>query len=429
MTKLDRTTPPPVRSFDRLTIPEPRRVTLDNGVRLVILDYGEQPIVRLSVVRNGGLCEAPSHAVANLMPELLRDGAGEYTSDRIADLIDFNGAWIKSNPTAHYTSFVVHSLNSRFADIFPIVTDMILRPRFDAEPFDAARQKAAARMDINLRKVNYLAGVEMNRLVMGDDHPLACTDTPESIMEVTREEVVGWYRKGLSSENFTVFLAGRITPEIERMVTDGFATFPTGRFLELDYRPFVAQPTREATVRVADALQSAVKVAIPTIDRSHPDYIPLRLVVTTLGGYFGSRLMMNLREDKGYCYTVGAGLLGYNRNGIVDITTECDNRYVGGAIEEIQREIERMKDPSSYSPDELSRVKSSVMTSLASTLDTPFQMMDYYENQLINDIPADYFDMQQRAVAEASPESLSAIAAHYLTTDRIYRVIAGNPPN
>ncbi|MDE7443178.1 MAG: insulinase family protein, partial [Muribaculaceae bacterium] len=178
-------------------------------------------------------------------------------------------------------------------------------------------------------------------------------------------------------------------------------------------------------VNVHDAAQSSVRMAIPVIARNHPDYIPLRIATVALGGYFGSRLMSNIREDKGLTYGINAGLYGYREGSMVMIGAQTSNETVGELIEETAKEIERLKT-GDMSADELIRLQRFMYTQLLSQLDTSFAIMDYYENLRINDIKGDYFREQCEAINRITAQSISEIAAKYFDLDSMRIAVAGN---
>ena len=180
-----------------------------------------------------------------------------------------------------------------------------------------------------------------------------------------------------------------------------------------------------STIQKNGSLQSAVAISLPAIARSHPDYNPLRMTVTALGGYFGSRLMSNIREDKGYTYGISAALLGSLDGSYITINAQCDNRHTEALIEEVRKELTDMvRRPLDES--ELDRLRFNVASDLASTLDSPMTMMDYYELNLTVGTPADYFEARRKTLADITPEKVCEMAGKYLNPDMLRISIAGD---
>ena len=426
---LDRRKSPGVRDFGRLELPTPSVSTLDNGVRLTILDRGQQDINRVSIVCCGGSTEAPSPAIATIMPELMREGTSMMTGREIAEIMDMNGAWLKTVTHSHHTAMVLHSLNSRFNDVLDMMASMLFQPTFPQKELDILTEKAACKIEIEQKKMSYLAAKEMTRLLAGPGHHLSRFETPEDIRAISRDEILSWHRLCATTYGINVFATGRITAKMENHLINTLSQLKPGAdCVKINETPFSPQkPPDTVIIKRPDSMQSAIKMAIPSIGRQHPDYVPLRLTVMALGGYFGSRLMLNIREDKGYTYGIGAALLGYRNESTIEISTECANRYVPSVIEEVKTELERIKKQETFTDDEMERMRRHAMTVLASTLDTPFSVMDYYETALYAATPPDYFRQQYDAIVSLTPDIIATMARRYFNQEHMYTVIAGNP--
>ncbi len=187
------------------------------------------------------------------------------------------------------------------------------------------------------------------------------------------------------------------------------------------------RPEEPQTRRITKegAFQDAIAAGMPGPDRSHSDYIALRLTVMALGGYFGSRLMLNIREEKGLTYGINAALMGTPEGSMLNIAAQCDGRSTDTVISEIGAEMRRMvTDPPTG--EELRRLKLHASTDLAEILDTPTSIMGYYANRLYVGTPDDYFERQQKAIETLSPDIISEMAARYLDPSRLTIVTAGS---
>lgn len=425
---LDRTTQPAIHNIGTLHLAEARALTLDNGIKMTVLDSGRQELNRLSVITDGGLLEAPSPAVARLAADTMLEGCETMTGSQIADSLDYDGAWCKASSHIHHHSMMVYSLNHRFDHVLDVITRVISAPSFPAHETAAIADKHAAQAAVNREKVTYWASLGIKRLINGPDYPLAREITPEQIISITGDDLSRWYDTAFNPRSINVFLAGRITPAMEDAVNNTIGRFTAkGQGIKPVCSKFMsADDHTPLVIDRPQSLQSAVTVGIPSIPRSHPDYIPLRLAVIALGGYFGSRLMLNIREEKGLTYGISSMLAGSASGSTIEIDTECDNRYVSQVITEINNEMNRLADPSTFTPDEIDRLKRHVESTLASTLDSPFTMMDCYENVLLSSTPADYFDQQQRHLRELTAETIATMAARYIIPAKAFTVIAGD---
>lgn len=423
---LDRTIAPQVKDFDRLSIPSCRHLILDNGIKLNIVDHGEFDVNRLSISWIGGAYDVDSFASLMLACDLMREGTKFHSGAEIAETLDYNGAWLKSNHHTHHTELTLHSLNSKFSEVLPILVESITSPSFPQQEFEINREKIARRKEINLSKVAYLSNQSNQRLIYGVDHPCAQDESPLDVRNISIDNIRAIHRDIFVADGCELFLAGRITPAIEDALNKWIGSIPTNqRHLAQRVIPLSPSSQKLDIVNVDDALQCAITMSIPTIPRSHPDYIDLRYVIMALGGYFGSRLMNNIREDKGYTYGISAALLGNWEGGVATIATQCDNAYAKAVIEEVKNEIELLK-LNNFDKDELTRLKRYAMTQIAGTLDSPFSIMDYYENQRHVLTPDGYFQAMQLSLNNLDSQRIASLATKYINIDELRISISGD---
>lgn len=430
---LDRAKAPEIHEFGDLTMPEITKTVLDNGLPLYQFNHGSQDVCCLTFVWRGGVAESEAKAIPALVLSMMREGTALHSGEEIADIIEYNGAKLFVTADSHFSSLKLYTLNSRAEEVLPLLPEIMLNPVFPEKNFEVIREKTAKNEEIKLAKVETQAAIAINRMVMGADHPLAVSDTPEQIRAYTRDDLIRWHEKifvPVVDENgessLTLYLAGRITPEIEALVKRlfGSITVKKGKPLSLNIVPFDCKNSGEEHIHVDGALQSAVRMFMPVIGRSHPDYITLRLLIMALGGYFGSRLMSNIREDKGYTYGINSYLLGYPEGGIMGISSSTDNSTVSPLIDETIGEIKRLSS-GDFTPGEMERLKQHAMSVLASSLDSSFDIMDYYINLKVTSIPPHYFEQQVAAVKSLTPELLARVAREHLSLDRLNIAVAG----
>lgn len=433
----DRKTPPQVSSFGHLNVPSIRVMTLDNGLPLKVIDHGSQDVCRLTCVWDGGIAESPSISLPTMILSLMQEGTRHHSGVEIADRIEFNGARIASGVNSHHSFMNLFTLNSRADNVMPLLAEMIVEPSFPEREWGVIKEKTARTIELLREKVEYYATCEINRLLMGDNHPLARMDTPDNVLSMTVDDAArnykSTYRPGRNVEGaptMTLYLAGHVTPGLEELVnrTFGSIDIDSSRGVELKFVPFGSENDSRRLIEMEGVLQSAVRMGIPTISRQHPDYIELRLLVMALGGYFGSRLMRNIREDKGYTYGIQSYLLGHPEGGLMQIATSTDNRYVDAVIDESVKEIERL-GTGDFTTGEMQRLQRYAMSSLASTLDSAFDIMDYYINQKVAFTPDGYFEQQVEAINSLTPQRLAEVAREHLSVDKSTIAVAGDCVN
>ena len=424
----DRSKAPETRTAMPLPLPPVDKTVLDNGITLVTLNRPDLEIARFSIFTTGGYAETPSHAVADVLAELRTEGIPGAGAARIAGIVDFSGSWMSNAPGTHHTSLTLFALDKKAHMVLPLAADMIFRPTFPEAELDTTVRRLAARGEVKYATAPVRASMASDRLTFGENHPLADNVTPDSIRAVTRQNLVDFHSRFTDPANVTIFVAGPASPDRMDYLNRVFGSVRPDNpvpFPGLSLKPFSpAAPGTVATVTVADAPQSAIVMTVPAIPRTHPDYLALRLTAMALGGYFGSRLSQNIREDKGYTYGVSAALLGFKEGSAVKIATQCDTAYTPAVLDQIALEMRRLATEP-LRPDELQRLKQTEITSLIDISDSPFSVIDFYQTMAVAGLPDDYFQRRLNAVETITPETIAEMAAKYLDPDRVLTAIAG----
>ncbi len=425
---MNRTIAPNICNFGPLVMDKATTYTLPNGINIHIASGSEIEVSRLTVALPGGEAESPKPGLAACAAMLLMEGTRRQTGEEIANTLEYNGAWVNTSVSTHYTSITLSSLNDKFFDLLPVIAEMILSATFPKEAALRILQRQAARTDIEHEKVTFLADEAIRPLAFGKSNPLSRTETSEEIKSFTTEEMSAFHNSRLDPTGIHVFFAGNISEAMTQAVNRVFSRFPSRPGIEIRTLIFPSDPTTQIRKDIfrEHARQSAVKIMIPAVGRRSDDFVPLRMAVTALGGYFGSRLMLNIREDKGLTYGISAVLLGYSEKSFITVTTQTDGSTKDEVIKLICSEIEKMKDPASYSDDEIKRLSRFLLSNLATILDTPFSRMDYLQTHTYANTPDDYFEQQERFARRLTPEILSEMARRYFDLSKMIVVTAGN---
>lgn len=410
----DRSKAPQVQPMTHLELPLPSRIMTGNGIRLNYYSGGSQDVCQLDLMWPGGLDEAPSQPLARLMATLMREGSESRSAEEIAETLDFNGAMLKISVTQHHTILTLLSLNTKAANVLPLVAEIICSPAFDEALLAKYREIEIQNLMLQLSNVSTLSSNELARLLKGADHPQAIVPAPESVAEITTGDLRQWHRRVILEGRPVAFLSGRITDEVLKAVGRMLESVPSHQPMPLNIVPFSPQPPVTATLSKPGAMQASVSIGIPaSIRRDHPDYVKLRFTVIALGGYFGSRLMKNIREDKGYTYGIMSFLAGGPEGSDIMIMAQADASYVGDLIREVGLEMDKLATEP-IAPDEMMRLRQHIASSLMENLDSPFAIMEYYKTINAVGIPAGYFAEQVETLGALTPEMIMEMAARYL---------------
>ncbi len=416
---------PDVQPLGDLNLPKINSKVLDNGVVLNWYDGGTQAVNQLSLVFQGGKADADIPATADLCGLMLAEGTASKSGIEISEALDFRGAHFMTRADAHYSMAKIASLNSMSHGVLPLFLELITEPAFPDYALNIVRNRHIKTLEQSRSQVQVIASLALNPLMMGASNPLAKEDLPEDIAKVTATSLRAFHKRVYTAQGCHAFLSGHITDELLAEVTHILMSLPSGAAkTHVKEYPYAAQLPQTVHVARPEALQDAIEVGFPAPLRSHPDYIPLRFAVMALGGYFGSRLMLNVREDKGYTYGIHAYLKGTLDGSMVCIATQTDHKYTEHVLQEIRNELERLASEP-MNADELMRLRQHIGSALMETLDSPFSIINYYQTKLLVGMPDGYFNMQADIARHLTPELVVEMARKYLQPGQMRVVIVG----
>lgn len=424
----DRHTPPQIFAPDALRLPEGECVEASHGVIIREFHGGTDELVWISFIWPGGKAEDNGRNRLSMALRLIYEGSSEMSAEEVADFFDFSGSSLSFLPNDHYSTITLTCLESQAPEALRILAGCIAEPAMPETIVDTYRRRDAQNIIIAGRKVAVEADRIASAMIMGEDNPLSRPPSAEEILALTRDELRELARHVCAtSAGLTVYAAGKVTPTvidgIDRFINIISIRESHNSPIKLQPAPFIACRPGEQRVKMTDSLQSAVVMNIPSIPRSDPDYTDLRLAVMALGGYFGSRLMTNIREDKGYTYGISAGLIGQPDGSYISIRSQQDQKYTDAVIEETVKEIYRLRD-TLMDAEELARLQSHAMSDLAVVLDTPFETAFYRMMEVRTGMPHDYFERMQQSILSATPERVRDMAIKYINPEELRTAIA-----
>ena len=423
---MDRTIQPEIQPLKNFHIQTPVRTTLPNGIPLTVINAGEQEVVRMDVLFSGGRWQQSQKLQALFTNRMLREGTTKYTAATIAENLDSDGSWLELSSSSESAYITVYSLNKYLAKTLEVVESMIKEPLFPQKELQTILDTNIQQYLVNTSKVDFLAHRSLLKSLYGEQHPCGKIVMEEDYHTITPEVLREFYERHYHSGNCSIFLSGKVTDDIISRVTDIFG-IPFGQYQlqmpKLSF-PFAAIPEKRIFTEREDAMQSAVKMGCTTITREHPDYPKLRVLMTLFGGYFGSRLMSNIREDKGYTYGISAGVVFYPDSGLLIVSTETDNEYVEPLIQEVYHEIDRLhQEP--VSAEELRMVRNYMLGEMCRSYESPFSLSDAWIFIATSGLKDDYFARSLQAVNEITPAEIQDLAQRYLCKETLKEVIAG----
>ncbi len=428
---LDRTIQPKLSPLGDFVLPVPEDSTFSNNIPVSVLNVGGQDIVRVDIVINAGKMHQEKLLVSYFTGMMLKEGTSTMSRQDIAEKLDFYGSWMVVQSTTIYTCVTLFSLNKYLKESMDIVVAAITDSQFPDEQLDKFRQIQYHQWLVNNEKVEVMSNRAFHSNFFGSEHICGKYADDADYNQLTSDDLKHFFRKHYNSGNCRIYLSGMVTDKVVADVERLVGTTSWGQISEpTRYIPQTVCKTSEKRVFVEkkDATQSAVKMGKMLIPRKHPDYAKLRLLMSLFGGSFSSRLMSNIREDKGYTYGINASYMHVPDASYMLISSECDNQYVEPLIAEVYKEMALLRDVK-IEEDELRQVKNYLQGDMMRTYEDPLTMMGAYISMDYNNVGRAHLARCFNEANAATTEELHLLAQKYFTEDGFLEAIAGKKLN
>lgn len=410
--------------LDHLTLP--RKVAMPNGVPLYLLDGADKSVVRFDLLFKGGYAVQDKPLQAMFTNRMLREGAGNLTAAEISKRLDYYGAWIDMYSSQNCNHITLYTMSKHLVPLLHVLEEMVKHPQFPQENLDTVRNNNKSYFTINSQKVDIVSQRHFEHALWGSGHPLGHVVCVADYDAMTRDDIQDYYNRYYGSRNCTIFLSGTVDDAILSAVEDSFGSVVWGCESEcrlIDVAPPVSHPGR-CNVPVPDTMQSAVKMGFMAMDATHPDFFKFRFLCVLFGGYFGSRLMSNIREENGYTYHIAAELDAYGHRNAFMISSEAATEYVEPLINEVYHEMEQLvTKPVEESEVEL--VRNYIMGELCREYEGQSAKSEVFINTWLSGVDFASVNKYIDEIKSVTPADLQRLAREYFNKDRMIEIVAG----
>jgi predicted Zn-dependent peptidase len=423
---LDRTKPPVIHDaveFD-YKLPPLNTTTLDNGLPLHWVDAGVQDVVQIDWVFPAGLWQEPGGAIAHAVAALLKNGTSSRSAAAINEALEFFGAELKTSASNDHATVTLFSLTKHLPSLLPLVLEILTDSVFPDQEVEIYKRNAVQKLLVNLRKGDFVANRLIDEMLFGADHPYGRCTRKDELEALQPARIQQFFADAYSFSGVRIFMAGKVGPDEVGVLARTFGAMPVqGKGLVNE--PLAIYPAQERQKHVVNdeqAVQGSIRLGRLFPNRHHPDFTPMIVVNTLFGGYFGSRLMSNIREDKGYTYGIHSSLIPNFNGGSLVISTETGKDVARLAVDEVFSEMELLK-AEVPEEDELLLVKNYLLGGLLADLDGPFSILRRWRAIILNGFDESYFYNSVHTYKRITPEEITEYAKKYFDRDNFYEVI------
>ncbi|QNN44919.1 M16 family metallopeptidase [Pedobacter roseus] len=420
---LNREQAPDFKQVSTINFIHPEKKALDNGVPVFTIYSGEQDLVRIEFIFENvnWKLEKPLQAIA--VSALINNGTNKLTSKEIAEQIDFYGAFFQTEYVQDQSSVTLYTLNKHLKSVLPIVKDVLSESQFPQQELDIYIQNQKQKLQVNLKKNDILARKEFAHALFGDT-AYGVNIQAEHYDALKREDLIEYFKAAYAPNNCTIIVSGKFDEASFNLLNDAFGKDWEKSNVVKNSFDFAATAKQTIYTEKPEALQSAIRIGQLAINRKHEDFSGLQILNTVLGGYFGSRLMNNIREDKGYTYGIGSGISSLQQAGYLFISTEVGADVCAAALTEIYKEIDILKNEL-IGEEELNLVRNYMLGSMLGSLENVFSHADKFKNIYFSGLDYDYYTRYIEKVKTITAEELLALANKYLIKENFTEVVIG----
>jgi len=401
------------------------KLTLDNGVPVYAINAGAEEVMLVEIVFFAGNSFEEKNIVAAATNFLLKNGTSKKKAFQINEHFEYYGSFLNRACYNETSTLTLHCLNKHIGELLPVVEELITDSIFPEEELAIFKQNQKQRLSVSLKKSEFVAGRLIDSYLYGEKHPYGKYSSHAEYDALNREELISFYNKYYKHGNCVIFTAGKLPAGLFELLNKHLGNLPFGNNFQKPLHQISSTKKPGEKFRITNdenGVQGSIRIAREFPNRHHPDFLKAMVLNNIFGGYFGSRLMSNIREDKGYTYGIHSFLQDHIQQSGWLVSTEAGKDVCEAAIAEIYKEMKRLQDVP-VGEDEMQLVRNYMMGSILGDLDGPFHIIARWKNYVLNELDGDYFYNAINTIRTVSPEELQLLAKKYLNPEEFYELV------
>ena len=415
--------PPIVDAVDfNVRLKQADKFILRNGVEVYAVNAGAEEVMSLEWVFYAGNWQEEKNLVAPTANFLLRNGTSQKTAFQLNEHFEYYGSYLNRACYNETATITLHCLSKHINELLPVVKELITDSVMPQEELDIYKQNMKQRLKVNLKKSDFVASRLIDVHLYGEKHPYGKFSTAEDFDALQREELLRFYEQYYLNGKLVLFAAGKLPANLEEVLNIYFGDLPNK---PVDLAPKLIQPAGDKRFRVTNdpaGVQGSIRIARPFPNRHHPDFLKAQVLNALLGGFFGSRLMSNIREDKGYTYGIHSYLQNHMHDSAWMISTEAGKDVSEATIAEVYKEMKDLREEL-VDEEELLLVRNYLVGGILGDLDGPFHIIARWKNIVLNNLTEQYFYDSLNTIKTISAEEIRQLAQKYLDPEDFYELV------
>lgn len=400
------------------------KFALDNGVPVYTIDAGAQDVLQVELVFYAGNWYEQRKGIAAATNFMLKNGTATRTAFQINEDFEYYGAYCNRACYNETAVINVSALSKQLPFLLPVIKEMITDSIFPEEELNIYKQNSKQRLSVNLQKSDFVAARLSDAYVYGEEHPYGRYTNLDDIDKLDTAAIKEFFKQYYLNGQCVIFVSGKIPANLQDQLNTTFGklslTKPT--FTVNDITVKTATEKKYRVQNDPNGVQGSIRIIRPFPNRHHPDFMKVMVLNTLFGGFFGSRLMSNIREEKGYTYGIHSYVQNHLQQSAWLISTEAGKDVCEETIAEVYKEMQLLREEL-VSEDELMLVRNYLMGTILGDLDGPFQIMGRWKNLVLNNLDESYFYESINTIKSIPAEELRELAKKYLVPGDFYELV------
>ncbi len=429
---VDRTKQPALGKMEVYTLPPVQELRLENGIPLTIVDRVkpgslEESVFRLDIVFQCGQVDQDKLLQAGTTCRMLREGGKGLPSSRIAERLDYYGAWMEVSTYYLYSRVTLFSMTKYAEELLPLLASIVREATFPEREFEVVNTANKEFTRIRLAKSGTKAQRGLMKSLFGKGHICSAFAEDADYDALTVEDLRRFHALFYRSSLCHIFYSGKMTDSFHSLLDQSFGK---GEWGGKDIVPVRQTPERHTSsekrvfIPCDTAVQSSVRLGCFFTPRTEKDFLKANFFNTLFGGFFGSRLMKELREKRGYTYGISSQVVMYPYDMMLLIASETSPEHVDALIEGVYREIARLQEEL-VGEDELALVRNYYMGDLCRTYEEPLSNSDYYISMKFFGLPYSMQNDAAKASLSMTAEDIREYARKWLRPACFREAVSG----
>lgn len=425
---LDRSLSPALHPFAYPGLCQPETLRLSNGMVCKLFHQEDYRIIRLDIRVEAGACYQSEPGLALAAVKMLQEGTETHPLESWMECLDYEGAFIELTSNRDTACISVHFPVEAAAPVLGLLKEMLACPQFSAERLHIVQVQQQQTLAIHAEKTAYVAYRALSEALFGATHPYGSHLKGKDVDAWNPVRIAAFFKRQYVPSAMCVYVAGNMSQTFRLQLDQTLGTLPEGRKSDAPLVATVLREARRERIAKAGSVQSSICMGRIVCNRTHPDWMRLCITNRILGGYFGSRLMTEIRERSGLAYGIYSHVLSLRHAGMLYIAADVNAEAEAEAVSKIRKELLRLCEED-MPEEELRLVKQYESGAMLRSFDGLFAQMERCMDVDAYGMDTAYWDRYFRILAEFTRADVREMARKYLHPDLMSEIVVGPPLN